>query len=95
VTPQSQLIDAETELTGFTAAATSSRETRIAPEELRAPIDGVVRSLVSFQVQVVAGARPAVPDRRSKGAVGRAYDYGDTDPAKLSTRQQPSPATPP
>ena len=42
VVPQSQIIDAETELEGLHRRRDLIRENRVAPEVLRSPIDGVI-----------------------------------------------------
>jgi multidrug efflux pump subunit AcrA (membrane-fusion protein) len=83
VTPQSQLIDAETELEGLNRRRNVIRETRVSAEELRAPIDGVVAlsRVVSGQVVQAQDLLFQIVDPTSLWV--EAYDYGDTDPAKL------------
>jgi len=83
VTPQSQIIDADAELQGLYRRREVVRETRIAPEVLRAPIDGVIGSsrVVSGQVVRVQDLLFQIVDPTSLWV--EAYDYGDTDPSKL------------
>jgi len=59
------------------------RDTRIAPEVLRAPIDGVIGSsrVVSGQVVQVQDLLFQIVDPTSLWI--EAYDYGDTDPSRL------------
>jgi RND family efflux transporter MFP subunit len=83
VTPQSQLIDSETELEGLYRRRDVIRETRVAPEELRAPIDGVVALSRVVSGQVVQAQDLLFQIVDPKALWVEAYDYGDTDPAKL------------
>jgi len=83
VVPQSQIIDAETELEGLNRRRDLIRENRVAPEVLRAPIDGVVASarVVSGQVVQAQDVLFQVVDPASLWV--EAFDYGDNDPATL------------
>jgi RND family efflux transporter MFP subunit len=83
VTPQSQIIDADAELQGLYRRRDVVRDTRIAPEVLRAPIDGVIGSsrVVSGQVVQVQDLLFQIVDPTSLWI--EAYDYGDTDPSRL------------
>jgi RND family efflux transporter MFP subunit len=83
VTPQSQIIDADAELQGLYRRRDVVRDTRLAPEVLRAPIDGVIGSLrvVSGQVVQAQDVLFQIVDPRSLWV--EAYDYGDSDPGKL------------
>ena len=84
VVPQSQIIDAETELAGPQArGAILIRETRIAPEVLRAPIDGVIAAsrVVAGQVVQAQDLLFQIVDPASLWV--EAFDYGEIDPATL------------
>jgi len=83
VSPQSQLIDAETELDGLYRRRDVIRETRVSSEELRAPVDGVVAlsRVVSGQVVQAQDLLFQIVDPKMLWI--EAYDYGDTDPAAL------------
>ena len=83
VSPQSQLIDAETELDGLYRRRDVIRETRVSSEELRAPVDGVVAlsRVVSGQVVQAQDLLFQIVDPKMLWI--EAYDYGDTDPATL------------
>ena len=69
--PQSLVVETEAELEGLQRRREVVRETRLAPEVLRAPIDGVVALSRVVAGQVVAGAGRAFPDRRSQFPVDR------------------------
>ena len=81
--PQSQVIDAETELEGLFRRRDVLRETRVAPEILRAPIDGVVAlsRVVSGQVVQAEDVLFQIIDPDDLWV--EAYEYGDTDPQTL------------
>ena len=83
VTPQSQLIDAETELEGLHRRRDVIRETRIESETLRAPTDGVVALSRVVSGQVVQAQDLLFQIVDPKALWVEAYDYGDSDPAKL------------
>ena len=81
--PQSQVIDAETELEGLFRRRDVLRETRVAPEILRAPIDGVVAlsRVVSGQFVQAEDILFQIIDPEDLWV--EAYEYGDTDPQTL------------
>jgi len=83
VMPQSLVIETEAELAGLYRRREVVRETRIAPEILRAPIDGVVASarVVAGQVVQAQDVLFQIVDPNSLWV--EAYDYGDNDPAAL------------
>src|SRR5207244_9830780 len=83
VAAQSQIIDAETELEGLYRRRDVVRETRVAPEVLRAPMDGVVAisRVVSGQVVQAQDVLFQIVDPKTLWV--EAYDYGDSDPATL------------
>ena len=83
VTPQSQIIDGETELAGLKRRREAIRETRIAPEVLRAPIDGVIAAsrVVAGQVVQAQDLLFQIIDPASLWV--EAFDYGEIDPATL------------
>jgi membrane fusion protein, heavy metal efflux system len=78
-----QIIDAETELEGLYRRRNVIRETRVEPEVLRAPIDGVIAiaRVVSGQVVQAQDVLFQVIDPASLWV--EAFDYGDTDPTIL------------
>jgi RND family efflux transporter MFP subunit len=83
VVAQSQIIDADTELEGLYRRRDVIRETRIAPEVLRAPIDGVVATsrVVSGQVVQAQDVLFQIVDPTSLWV--EAFDYDETDPTTL------------
>jgi membrane fusion protein, heavy metal efflux system len=83
VVPQSQITDAETELEGLKRRRDVIRNTRIAPEVLRAPIDGVVAAsrVVAGQVVQAQDLLFQIVDPASLWI--EALDYGEIDPATL------------
>lgn len=83
VIPQSQIVDAETELEGLKRRRDVIRDTRVAPEVLRAPIDGVVAAsrVVAGQVVQAQDVLFQIVDPASLWV--EAFDYGEIDPAKL------------
>ena len=83
VTPQSQVVDAETELDGLKRRRDVIREVRIAPEVLRAPIDGVIAAsrVVAGQVVQAQDLLFQIVDPASLWV--EALDYGEIDPAAL------------
>jgi hypothetical protein len=83
VVPQSLVIETEAELAGLYRRREVVRETRIAPEILRAPIDGVVAMarVVAGQVVQAQDVLFQIVDPNSLWV--EAYDYGDADPAVL------------
>lgn len=83
VVPQSQIADAETELEGLKRRREVIRDTRIAPEVLRAPIDGVIAAarVVAGQVVQAQDLLFQIIDPASLWV--EAFDYGEIDPATL------------
>jgi membrane fusion protein, heavy metal efflux system len=83
VMPQSLVIETEAELAGLYRRREAVRETRIAPEVLRAPIDGVVAMarVVAGQVVQAQDVLFQIVDPNSLWI--EAYDYGDNDPTNL------------
>jgi hypothetical protein len=83
VVPQGLVVETEAELEGLYRRREVVREIRIAPEVLRAPIDGVVAisHVVAGQVVHAEDVLFQVVDPNTLWV--EAYDYGDTDPATL------------
>jgi hypothetical protein len=81
--PRGLVVETEAELEGLYRRREVVRETRIAPEVLRAPIDGVVAiaHVVAGQVVHAEDVLFQVVDPNTLWI--EAYDYGDTDPATL------------
>ncbi len=84
VVPQSQITDAETELQGLKRRRDAIRDTRVAPEVLRAPIDGVVAAsrVVAGQVVQAQDLLFQIVDPASLWV--EAFDYGEIDPTTLT-----------
>jgi membrane fusion protein, heavy metal efflux system len=84
VVPQSLVVETEAELAGLHRRREVVRETRLAPEVLRAPIDGVVAlsRVVAGQVVQAQDVLFQIVDPGSLWI--EAYDYGDNDPATLA-----------
>jgi membrane fusion protein, heavy metal efflux system len=83
VVPQSLVIETEAELEGLQRRRDVIRETRLAPEVLRAPIDGVVALSRVVAGQVVQGQDVLFQIVDPNSLWIEAYDYGDNDPATL------------
>ena len=81
--PQSQIIDLETELAGLRKRRDTVLETRIAPEVLRAPIDGVIASARVLAGQVVQAQDLLFQIVDPASLWIEAFDYGDLDPTTL------------
>jgi cobalt-zinc-cadmium efflux system membrane fusion protein len=92
VIPQSLVIETEAELEGLYRRRDVVRETRFAPESLRAPIDGVLAMsrVVSGQVVQAQDVLFQIVDPNSLWV--EAYDYGDSDPATLKHATAVGPA---
>lgn len=92
VIAQSLVIETEAELEGLYRRRDVVRETRIAPEALRAPIDGVLAlsRVVSGQVVQPQDVLFQIVDPNSLWV--EAYDYGDSDPATLKHATAVGPA---
>jgi RND family efflux transporter MFP subunit len=95
VTPRSQLIDAEAELEGLRRRRQVLRETRIEPEELRAPTSGVIASARVVPGQVVQ-AQDVLFHIVDPGSMWvEALVYGELDPASLGQATATAPGRPP
>jgi membrane fusion protein, heavy metal efflux system len=83
VAPQSLVVETEAELEGLERRREVVRATRLAPEVLRAPIDGVVAlsRVVAGQVVQAQDVLFQIVDPGSLWI--EAYDYSDNDPAAL------------
>jgi cobalt-zinc-cadmium efflux system membrane fusion protein len=83
VVPQSLVVETEAELEGLHRRRDVVRETRLAPEVLRAPIDGVVAMSRVVAGQVVAAQDVLFQIVDPNSLWIEAYDYGENDPAAL------------
>jgi membrane fusion protein, heavy metal efflux system len=83
VVPRSLVVETEAELEGLQRRRDVIRETRLAPEVLRAPIDGVVALSRVVAGQVVQGQDVLFQIVDPNSLWIEAYDYGDNDPATL------------
>jgi membrane fusion protein, heavy metal efflux system len=81
--PQSLVVETEAELEGLKRRREVVRDARVAPEVLRAPIDGVIAlsRVVAGQVVQAQDVLFQVVDPSSLWI--EAYDYGDNDPTVL------------
>ncbi|KAA2242251.1 efflux RND transporter periplasmic adaptor subunit [Salinarimonas soli] len=84
IAPPSQLTDAETELAGLRRRREIVRQTRIEPEVLRAPIDGVISGARVVAGQVVASQDVVFQILDPKGLWIEALVYGEVDPAGVT-----------
>jgi cobalt-zinc-cadmium efflux system membrane fusion protein len=84
VAPQGLVVETEAELDGLYRRREAVRDTRIAPEILRAPTDGVVAMtrVVAGQVIQAQDVLFQIVDPNSLWV--EAYDYSDNDPATLT-----------
>jgi cobalt-zinc-cadmium efflux system membrane fusion protein len=80
---QSLVVETEAELEGLHRRRDVVRETRLAPEVLRAPIDGVVAMSRVVAGQVVAAQDVLFQIVDPNSLWIEAYDYGEDDPAAL------------
>jgi membrane fusion protein, heavy metal efflux system len=89
---QSLVIETEAELAGLHRRRDLIRETRVAPEALRAPVDGVLAlsRVVAGQVVQAQDLLFQIVDPNSLWV--EAYDYGDNDPASLKGATAVGPA---
>jgi hypothetical protein len=92
VIPQSLVIETEAELEGLYRRRDVVRETRIAPEALRAPIDGVLAMSRVVVGQVVQAQDVLFQIVDPSSLWVEAYDYGDSDPATLKHATAVGPA---
>jgi membrane fusion protein, heavy metal efflux system len=82
--PPSQLIDAETDLEGLRKRREIVRQTRIEPEVLRAPIDGVIAVARAVAGQVVGSEDIVFQIFDPQGLWVEALVYGEMDPGKVT-----------
>lgn len=92
VIPQSLVIETQTELEGLYRRREVVRETRVAPESLRAPIDGVLAMSHVAAGQVVQAQDVLFQIVDPNSLWVEAYDYGDSDPATLKHATAVGPA---
>jgi RND family efflux transporter MFP subunit len=85
IAPQSQIIDAETELEGLRKRREIVRSTRIEPEVLVAPIDGAISSARVVPGQVVGSQDVVFQIIDPTGLWVEALVYGEINPAQLTT----------
>jgi RND family efflux transporter MFP subunit len=83
IAPQSQVIDAETELDGLTRRREIVGRIRIEPEVLRAPLDGVVTAVRVVAGQVVGSQDVLFQVLDPGGLWVEALSYGDVDLSQL------------
>jgi RND family efflux transporter MFP subunit len=84
IAPQSQVIDAETELQGLRRRREIVRATRIEPETLQAPIDGTIAAARVVAGQVVASQDVIFQIVDPEGLWVEALAFGALDPAKVT-----------
>lgn len=84
VAPASQLIDAEAELIGLRRRREIVRETRVALEVLRAPLDGTISNAKVVVGQVVQAQDILFQIVDPNGLWVEAFAYGEFDPTNLS-----------
>jgi cobalt-zinc-cadmium efflux system membrane fusion protein len=84
VVPQSLVVETEAELEGLYRRKDVVRDTRVAPEVLRAPLDGVLALSHVVVGQVVQAQDVLFQIVDPKVLSVEAYDYAGVDPAKLS-----------
>ncbi len=83
IAPQSQVIDAETELAGLMRRREIVGRIRIEPEVLRAPLDGVVTAVRVVAGQVVGSQDVLFQVLDPGGLWVEALSYGDVDLSQL------------
>ncbi|HKH29290.1 MAG TPA: HlyD family efflux transporter periplasmic adaptor subunit, partial [Sphingomicrobium sp.] len=83
ITPQSQVIDAQTEIEGLKRRREIVSRTRVEPETLRAPIDGVVSNAKAVAGQVVQAQDVLFQIVDPKGLWVEALVFNELDPAKI------------
>ena len=84
IAPQSQVIDAETELEGLRRRRDIVRQTRVEPEVLRAPIEGTIALARVVAGQVVGSQDIVFQIVDPRGLWVEALVYGEVDPAKVT-----------
>lgn len=85
IAPQSQVIDAETELAGLMRRREIVGRIRIEPEVLRAPLDGVVTAVRVVAGQVIGSQDVAFQVLDPGGLWVEALSYGEVDLSRLSS----------
>jgi RND family efflux transporter MFP subunit len=91
ITPPSQIADLETELAGLRKRREIVRQTRIEPEVLLAPIDGVISTARIVAGQVVGSSDILFQIVDPNGLWVEALVYGETDPAQVTGASAQSP----
>jgi len=84
VAPLSQVTDAETEIAGLRRRLEMFRQSRMEPETLRAPVDGVIAAVNVVAGQVVGPEDTIFQIIDPDGLWVEALVYGQIDPAQLS-----------
>ncbi|MFE1597498.1 efflux RND transporter periplasmic adaptor subunit [Methylobacterium sp. ID0610] len=84
ITPRSQVVDAEAELVGLRRRREIVRQTRVEPEVLRAPIDGVIANARVVAGQVVQSQDALFQIVHPEGFWAEALVYGEVDPTKIA-----------
>ena len=82
--PRGQVVDAEAELEGLKRRREIVRQTRIEPEVLRAPIDGVIASNRVVAGQVVQPQDVLFQIVHPQGLWAEALVYGEVDPSRIA-----------
>lgn len=95
VAPQSQLIDAETELEGLRRRRQVLHDIRVEPEALRAPTSGVIASAKVVPGQVVQAQDVLFQIVDPARLWVEALVYGEIDPAALGQAAATAPGRPP
>lgn len=84
ITPRGQVLDAEAELAGLRRRREIVRQTRVEPEVLRAPIDGVIATARVLAGQVVQPQDVLFQIVHPDGLWAEALVYGEVDPATIT-----------
>jgi membrane fusion protein, heavy metal efflux system len=84
ISPQSQVVDAETELDGLKRRLDIVRRTRTEPEVLRAPIDGTISLARTVAGQVVGAQDVVFQIIDAKGFWVEALVFGEVDPERVT-----------
>src|SRR5215212_5820855 len=84
IVPQSQIIDAQTEIEGLKRRREIVGRTRVEPEVLRAPIDGIISSAKVVAGQVVQAQDVLFQIVDPRGFWVEALVYGGINPAQIA-----------
>lgn len=84
IVPQSQVVDAQTEIEGLKRRREIVGRTRVEPEVLRAPIDGVISAAKIVAGQVVQAQDVLFQLVDPKGLWVEALVYGEINPAQIA-----------